>query len=342
MTPLDEPEIYLLITRHLAFETSAAEDEQLSEWIAQSKENELAFRQLKTIWLSGRRNPNGEGDAASAFADLKHQLAIAEYETVTSAMTRSKWSNKSKSWLVLAATSMAIVGMLFFLGFTQHWFFDQPVYLEKTAGVHEKDSCTLSDGTLVCLAPGSRIVYPEKFTSGSRSVRIWGQAFFKVTTNPHQPFMVAGGRLLTEVLGTSFLISAYDNQEQTSVALVEGKVNVTDSTHRFNYHLEPGRQLIYNNSTKETSVRDIEEKDNVTAWMSRQLVFNNITLAEAAKQIQAVYGVRMIFENKAASGSILWGRFKNKTLIDILETIKLAGNIQYTLQPNNTVLISKK
>jgi ferric-dicitrate binding protein FerR (iron transport regulator) len=336
---MGESEIYLLISRHLSFKTNAAEDERLYEWVARSKENELVFEQLRTIWLSTQKNANEEADTLGAFTELKNRLRLRESEAEGEPAAAGK---RLKRWISFAAASIILVtGSVLLREKIRLLFGDKPVYLERTAKAGESNSFTLGEGTFVCLAPGSRIVYPEKFTSDSRRISLAGQAFFRVGKNPHQPFIVVSGRLSTEVLGTTFTVSAFDNQEKISIALLEGKIRVTDSAHLFNCLLQPGKEFLYNKNTNETSVRDIDSGENVTGWIDRRLVFNNITLGEAAAQIQAVYGTRLIFENKAASDCHIWGRFTNEPLSNILETIRLAGDIKCVQGPQNTFFISK-
>lgn len=328
MKPLEEQEIYLLISRHLAFETNAAEDAVISDWIALSKENELVFEQLKTIWLSARKNTAEDTAAAAAFAEFKQRQPPA----------KAKRPGGRIGILALAACTVFAIAGLFYLQKNK----PSVAYIEKSAPAGAKLAFNLDDGTSVCLAPGSKLVYPEKWTTGDRDVRLWGQAYFTVSKDPHRPFIVSCGGLLTEVLGTSFVVSAFDNQGQISVALMDGSVSVTDSAHAFKYRLEPGKELLFDRDSHQANVQDIKEKTAVTAWMNRELVFDNITLEQAAPQIQAVYGVRLVFAGQAAAKSVLWGRFKNETLVNILNSIKIAGNITYTLRPDSTVLISKE
>ncbi len=343
--PLSEQEIYLLITRHLSFNTTTEEDEWLAAWIASSKENALVFGQLKTIWLSSGRVPGNTAEATDALAALKMKLqAPAEtpvmplQEQPVQNSTGTK--NKAKKILLWSAATACMVAacLLFFLKNDVPPATATP---DKVMVATQKTTITLSDGTFICLAPGSRISYPEKFDAATRVVHLQGQAFFKVTQNAHQPFTVVSGDVNADVLGTSFTVSAFDNQERISIALVEGKLSISDSASQFKHLLQPGMELLYNRRTKETNIKEIDANDNVTGWMSRQLVFNNIPLSEAAVQLQAVYGVKLVFENNAAAACKIWGKFKNESLGNVLETIKLAG-IRYSMRSQDTVFISAK
>jgi ferric-dicitrate binding protein FerR (iron transport regulator) len=337
---LTEPEIYLLITRHLSFNTSVEEDEWLAQWIQQSKENGQVFERLKAIWLSAGREQDHSAETAAAFAALKTQLREPAADTAATTIPETllvKARPKRVKIISLALAACAAAACLLWGVFGWQSTPPQP---DKVIVAAQKTTVTLGDGSTVCLAPGSSLRYPVVFGPAQRTVYLQGQAYFQVSKNPHQPFVVVSGQVYTEVLGTSFTVSAFANQEKISVALIEGKVRVHDSTGQQQL-LQPGTAWQYNKRTRQSGVQPIGSSDNVTAWMSRQLIFNNISLSEAAVQLQAVYGVQLVFANRQAASNRIWGKFKNEPLEKVLETIRLAG-IQYSMKGHDTVYISTK
>ena len=83
---------------------------------------------------------------------------------------------------------------------------------------------TLADGTKVWLNSGSELQFPDHFSGEKREVMLKGEAFFEVTKNEKQPFRVNANELKVEVLGTSFNVVSFDNDNQEEVVLVTGKV----------------------------------------------------------------------------------------------------------------------
>lgn len=55
-----------------------------------------------------------------------------------------------------------------------------------------------------------------------RDVQLRGEAFFAVTKNPAQPFMVHTAKVAVKVLGTSFLVKAYPQLPATTVLVHTG------------------------------------------------------------------------------------------------------------------------
>ena len=90
----------------------------------------------------------------------------------------------------------------------------------------ERKQVSLPDGTKVWLSPNSKLAYPDKFEGTVRQVTLEGEAFFEVTHEASHPFVIKSGELSTTVLGTSFNISAYTQQNTINVTLVTGKVAV--------------------------------------------------------------------------------------------------------------------
>ncbi|KAA0992311.1 FecR family protein [Dyadobacter aurulentus] len=89
-------------------------------------------------------------------------------------------------------------------------------------------SIVFADGSKVRLAPASRISFPEEFNAGDkREVFLSGEAFFDVAKNPERPFFVYSNELVTKVLGTSFNIKAYEQDQDITINVTSGKVAVS-------------------------------------------------------------------------------------------------------------------
>ena len=82
----------------------------------------------------------------------------------------------------------------------------------------------LSDGTKVHLNAMTSLRFPVTFDNGPRKVELEGEAYFEVCKTG-QPFIVCTQGMQVEVLGTTFNISAYP-QEEYQTTLVNGSVKV--------------------------------------------------------------------------------------------------------------------
>ncbi|GAB4023987.1 FecR domain-containing protein [Spirosoma koreense] len=138
-------------------------------------------------------------------------------------------------WMALAATVVLLLGI--------GWWFSRPANRlvtgselslnQKQNGIRTKRNDTqrpirvrLPDGSVATLSPRSVLTYPAVFSDSSREVNLVGEAFFEVRRNPAKPFLVYADQIVTRVLGTSFRVSAYPQQQQLTVAVRTGKVAV--------------------------------------------------------------------------------------------------------------------
>ena len=98
----------------------------------------------------------------------------------------------------------------------------------------EQTSYTTADGSTVLLRPNSSL-----FELGEHRLRLEGDGFFDVTSNPARVFSVETAGGLIEVLGTRFSVTA--RNEDTRVFLEEGSVRFSAGQGRV--LLEPGQAV---------------------------------------------------------------------------------------------------
>ncbi len=85
------------------------------------------------------------------------------------------------------------------------------------------------------LNSGSSMTYPSSFAfMDTREVVLNGEAFFEITKNPEKPFIVKTQAMYTQVFGTVFNVSAYEEDGPGQVVLVEGSVGVGESNDALN------------------------------------------------------------------------------------------------------------
>ncbi|MBB2149705.1 FecR family protein [Pedobacter gandavensis] len=99
--------------------------------------------------------------------------------------------------------------------------------MEIASVTHDRRQFQLPDGTKVWLSPHSKLTYPASFDGNNRLVNLEGEAFFEVAHDANQPFIIKSGKVSTRVLGTSFSLSAYPNEEDVQITLLSGKVAVS-------------------------------------------------------------------------------------------------------------------
>lgn len=315
---MEPEEIYLLITRYLARQTSSDENERLATWVSKSSENERTFEQLKAVWQRSQ-TPTVTPETAAALRNVKARLAQTAPAPQPAPIRR--W-RMARPYQLAALLLVSMVG--------GGYFYLKPIttvaYQTCRTAVGQKQQVYLPDGSLVTLAPQSQLRYPAKFSGVSREVYLEGEAFFEVSKNPHRPFRVHSGNWVTQVLGTKFNVSAVRGAGQTAVSLVEGKVEVFDKQEH--YLLAPGQQLRAEHATGHI-YRQAFDAAKVTGWRTNKLVFRNEKLGDVAGQIERLYGVKLVFADAATAEVRLWATFDNEPLPAVLAALQLGGPLTY-------------
>ena len=198
----------------------------------------------------------------------------------------------------------------------------------------------LSDGTQILLNSGSVISYPEVFLEDSiRKVSLSGEAYFNVTHDENHPFLVEAEDLNIKVLGTSFNVSAYPEDQTTDVVLVRGSVGMFEDQHALKKEniLSPGFKGSFNRKSKNISQQEVET-DVYTSWRDGRIVFRNMSFGNILKKLERRFGYKIEIENERLEKEEFNANFGRQSLPEILESFKKIYGIQYEIE-NDRVLI---
>ncbi len=196
----------------------------------------------------------------------------------------------------------------------------------------------LADGSKVWLNASSAIKYPTQFNLDERKVYLTGEAFFEVTKNPEKPFIVSTSEMEVEVLGTSFNVMAYPEDELIETTLVEGEVKV--KTSNSNLIIEPGTQAQLNRKSNK-----IEEKfvntELFTSWKNGKYIYDYESIEIVMRKLSRWYAVDVFYLDDEVRNLHFSGTLYNYNNIEqTLYIIELATNIKFE-KVDNAILISK-
>lgn len=198
----------------------------------------------------------------------------------------------------------------------------------------------LSDGTKVHLNSESQLKYPVRFHGDTREVYLTGEGFFEVAQDPLHPFFVYSGELKLQVLGTIFNISAYQDEKQIAVTLVEGKVEL--NTHQDKTTLTPGLQAICSKDGGMFSCHKANI-DRVISWTSGMFDFADMPIKDLVVQLGRWYDVDFLITDKSIEEMRFTGVVqRSKSLKFILDFLKNTSNIIYEQQGKVIVLKTKE
>lgn len=213
--------------------------------------------------------------------------------------------------------------------------------MEISVPLGEKRQILLPDSSKVNLNAGSTIKYSSPFVDGKRIVELSGEAYFSVAKDSLMPFTVQTKHLAVEVLGTEFNVEAYQDDENTTVVLDEGKVQVRTSTNQL-YSLDPNQKFVIDNETNEVAIEDIDEDDN-RDWTSGELIFKDMLLKDIIKTLERQFNVKIEVANPSVlkKQDIFTIKFrKEDSLENVLEIIEIVvGDISFNQIEKNRILL---
>lgn len=194
-------------------------------------------------------------------------------------------------------------------------------------------SIVLADGTKIKMNADSRIRFPVQF-GGKREVSLEGEAFFDVTHDASRPFIIQAQDHTIHVLGTTFNVSAYPDEE-ISVTLIEGKLKVASPSEEF--YLSPGER--YASSQAKVSKVDTEF---YTSWTNGAMEFDAMPFPQLATRLSRCYGVDIRIASKELETMKFTGViFRSQPLDFALDIIHRVSDVQFE-RNGKTILVKKQ
>lgn len=200
----------------------------------------------------------------------------------------------------------------------------------------------LSDSSEIYLNSMSKLIFPVSFSKESREVFLEGEACFIVKKDTKRPFIVNVNGMRIEVMGTTFNVNAYPDQENTVTTLVEGKIRLVADDQQKEYILVPDQQAVFNPSSGEDiHIQKVNAADYVQ-WVKGIYVFDHQSLGEIMQTLARWYDFNYWFDPADIELITFKGGLNKYESIDpILEIIESTGKVRATIKGKN-ILFSKK
>lgn len=208
----------------------------------------------------------------------------------------------------------------------------------------KKSQLTLPDGTKVWLNAGSRFAFPSVFYGKKRKVILEGEAYFEVSHNIKEPFIVETQNIDIKVLGTKFNLTAYSNSQKTETVLLEGKISLKNKSqiNRFSKDLilKPGQLASYSTDNKNIKIVELNDPDIYIAWTKGWFLFKHENLGNILNKLERYYNISFVYDNSIENNAVLSGKLDLKdSLNNVLEALSDVCKVNFTR--NNGVIFVK-
>lgn len=196
----------------------------------------------------------------------------------------------------------------------------------------------LDDGSFVHMNALSTISYPQQFDQGKREIEISGEAYFDIERDENRPFNIKVRDYEVKVLGTSFNIAAYPDEEEFTVSVESGSVQVSlkDET------LEPvvltkNQKLIYSPVTDKKKIIEMNIEDELS-WRRGILRFDATPMSRVEKMLERWYGVDIEIQDSSIYSKTLSGVHQNENLRSVIEALTYATGTKYQISENKIII----
>jgi len=187
----------------------------------------------------------------------------------------------------------------------------------------------LADGTHVWLNAQSKLHFPTHFDEQHRTVKLEGEAYFAVAHAKNlAPFIVKTAQQDIQVLGTEFNVTAYADEPQQQVCLVNGSVKLNGKDYE--RQMQPG-QIATWSPVHGLQLRN-DDISNYIAWKNGLFAFKEEHIYNLMNKIARWYNVEVSYQGDM-TGKVFSGTFSRFADVrDVLNILEATGTVKITLK----------
>lgn len=315
-----------IILCYLQKNSSPEEQELLLQWLEESKVNRQYFRSLKDAHDLGKFDIN-----------FRNSQVDQQWKKFEKQIERKNKKRDISRYFTpfLRYAAVFILGIISFQAILYLSKKDENKTFNTTiieAGIGERSKITLPDGSKIWINACSSIAYDNQYGNTDRQVYLKGEGYFEVHTDTLKPFLVHANKFTYRVTGTSFNVYSFDDENETSIALLEG--GVTIEYNNFSRELLPGQVFNFNKESRRYTVTTVDV-NRLSSWRKGELIFDNITFEELAKRLERNFNIQFVFENNNVRKHSFGGSFRNYESIEtIMKVISTSTPVKYKIREN--------
>jgi len=311
----------------------ADEIRDLEEWLTQAQSDPEVEQWLNYNWEQAE---NSEieipfEEIRMRINQCKQQIKVRKVKQWTSVLQK-----------VAAVLMLPLLILSIWLITNRHTETSSTMILATAKGEHTH--VFLSDGSEVWLNVDSKLEYATDFNASNRSLKLKGEALFKVAKNKKIPFIVSANNLQVTAVGTEFNISAYEDEPTATTFLKEGIVDfcyISNGKEKKIFRMNPGEIATINKKENVVNVTDITT-ENPTRWTSGELFFNNEPIDQVFRKVERWYNVKIKYNADDFANESLTVNLKNgESISRLMEIMDEAIGIQIK-QTGNEYVVTRK
>jgi transmembrane sensor len=354
----DEERFYLLLDSYLAGDAKTADVRIIREWLAADpKRAEIVedLRRIRDVARAGKSHRSSEEAWRRLLPTLRRELPDAPPASgslANSVRRLSDWARSKKSirpnWGLAAAMLVLAVAVPTTVTTFDSW--RGGVARDRASGANvrsiatargEREEVRLADGSVVTLAPHSRLIVLS-MADGAREVRLEGEAYFDVVHDESRPFTVRAHNTTVKDVGTRFAVRAYAGDTLVRVVVTHGQVRVSlDSAADSTGTLLDPRMVARVSPAGAIAVERNADTTRYVAFARGQIVFVGTPLRDVAQELDRWYDIQIRLADSAMGSRRVTATIADQTLPDLLDQLGIALNVRVSRDGEFIVLSDK-
>ncbi|MDB5255982.1 MAG: hypothetical protein JWM14_677 [Chitinophagaceae bacterium] len=316
----------LLIVRYLTDQISEEESTTLFSWRQESLDNEAYYKEYAEVWERSLSSSDYTPDTNASWNKFQQKIQQEPQRKHSYLMPVFR----SAGFYQIAASLVLVLGMTYL--FNKGAWSSERNIVKSTA--ENGDVFYLPDSSMVWLNKHSSLTYGASFDGKERVVYLEGQAFFDVKRNPEQPFIIHASGTTTMVLGTSFDLKAYQ-QDDVELTVVTGKVSFTAQQQTL--LLLPNDKGIYHRDIKTLALipHDTADQAELVSWKEEQSYEGNSIYETESKYPLWYTHHTFQWHSNLINQTVIEGSISSSAKVCAYETVQL--KVIY-LSPKDKVL----
>lgn len=143
-----------------------------------------------------------------------------------------------------------------------------------------------------------------------------------------------------QVTGTAFNVKAYEEENEISIALVEGIISVYKEKQLL-AELLPGQLFTFRKDEQEYTVTDTD-LSAVTDWTEDQFIFYNETIENIMHKISRWYNVNISVDEKIKNVRYTGILSRKQPLVKILDALRMTDELEFDIQADKKIDVERK
>ncbi len=301
-----------LMARYFGGNASETDLQLLENWLSESPENQEYFDQMTSLFEKMQLQTSEIPTPNTSEAKKTFIAYISKNET-SKLVVELKAKTFYNSWLFRAASIIVFV----LISTTAYFVFNSNKETVYATAMNIKE-VQLPDESEIKLAENSQISFNSDFSKKDKTLKLSGEATFKVGHKGTGKLKVITGETFIEDIGTIFTVKSLTQNDEVSVRVHQGQVHFYTMADK-GIVLNTSETGIFNKKTKSFKILAHQSTSGIRG--SRYFDFQNITLSDAVEIIGNAYNVDIKLGGKTIGKKRITVNFDGENVNVMLQII---------------------